>query len=95
MYYWNTTYTLETRDVNGNQEITIHTSEPNYDGKEIVFNMTLVFTPNGQLISYMGENQYSKATFTLDDYVFDLPDFTMDDTQAAYDRIERIEKEEK
>lgn len=41
----------------------------------------------------MGENQYSKATFTLDDYVFDSPDFTMEDTQAAYDRIEKEENE--
>ena len=85
--YLDMTYTLGTKDVNGNQEITIHISELDYDGKEITSSMTLVFTPNGQLISYKAENQYSRVTFTLDDYVFDSPDFTMEDTQAAYDRI--------
>lgn len=87
--YINTDYSTEIATVNGNTEIKIHTSETDYDNNEITSDITIVITPNGQLISYRYESDNHIESFTLDNYVFDSPDFTMVDTQAMYDRLKK------
>ena len=47
----------------------------------------ILLTPNGQLISYEGKKYGDKISFKLDDYVFDSPDFTMEDTASIYEKI--------
>ncbi len=87
--YINTDYSTEITSVNGNTEIKIHTSETDYDNNEITSDITIVITPNGQLISYRYESDNHIESFTLDNYVFDSPDFTMVDTQDMYDRLKK------
>ncbi|MBQ7028512.1 MAG: hypothetical protein IJN14_08985 [Ruminococcus sp.] len=87
--YINTDYSTEIAAVNGNTEIKIHTSETDYDNNEITSDITIVITPNGQLISYRYESDNHIESFTLDNYVFDSPDFTMVDTQDMYDRLKK------
>lgn len=87
--YINTDYSTEITAVNGNTEIKIHTSETDYDNNEITSDITIVLTPNGQLISYRYESDNHIESFTLDNYVFDSPDFTMVDTQDMYDRLKK------
>ena len=87
--YINTDYSTEITAVNGNTEIKIHTSETDYDNNEITSDITIVITPNGQLISYRYESDNHIESFTLDNYVFDSPDFTMVDTQDMYDRLKK------
>lgn len=87
--YINTDYSTEITAVNGNTEIKIHTSETDYDNNEITSDITIVITPNGQLISYRYESDNYIESFTLDNYVFDSPDFTMVDTQDMYDRLKK------
>lgn len=87
--YINTDYSTEIATVNGNTEIKIHTSETDYDNNEITSDITIVITPNGQLISYRYESDNHIESFTLDNYVFDSPDFTMVDTQDMYDRLKK------
>lgn len=80
---------IVTNEVNGNTEIKIHSSETDYDNNEITSDITIVITPNGQLISYRYESDNHIESFTLDNYVFDSPDFTMVDTQDMYDRLKK------
>ena len=78
---------IVTNEVNGNTEIKIHSSETDYDNKGRDSDTTIVLTPGGQLLSYEVKSEQSVLYFTLDNYVFDSPDFTMADTQDLYDRF--------
>ena len=55
---------------------------------------SIVLTEKGQLISYevVGENY--KTVFKLYDYVFDSPDFTMEDVGTIYESIREEQEEE-
>lgn len=49
--------------------------------------VTLVLSRNGQVISYSVTSPDYNVSFVLDDYVFDSPDFTMENTEYVYDSI--------
>lgn len=75
-------FTFEINEVDGNTEILYRS--PYDDPNE---RTRILLTPNGQLISYEGKKYGSKTSFKLDDYVFDSPDFTMEDTASVYEKI--------
>lgn len=58
-------------------------SEGENDGEYI----RIVLTERGQLISYEKSSENYSSSFILDDYVFDSPDFTMEDVGTVYERI--------
>ena len=78
---------FESREVDGNTEITTHSKEPSNNEKT-----TILLTPNGQLISCEYSNDAYKISFKLDDYVFDSPDFTMADTASVYEKIKNADE---
>ena len=47
----------------------------------------IVLTGKGQLISYERVSPGHKEIFRLDDYVFDSPDFTMEDVGTIFESI--------
>ena len=81
--YHDDLYTFDTRDVDGNTEITVRSSNTQY---------IILLTPKGQLISYEYTDGTIKKSFVLEDYVFDSQDFYMHDVQGVYDRIKVEEK---
>ena len=78
-------YSFEEREVDGNTEITVHREST--EAAYYNYSYTLVLNEKGQLISYDSNGSDSHTSFKLDDYVFDSPDFTMEDISPVYDSI--------
>lgn len=54
----------------------------------------IVLTEKGQLISLESIWGEGKSIFRLDDYVFDSPDFTMEDVEQIYESIKAEDEEQ-
>ena len=80
-----TGFYLEESKADRNTNITVHCKDP--DGGYYDSSYNIILNENGQLISYeMTSGTYSEK-FEIDDYVFDSPDFTMEDVGTIYDSI--------
>ncbi|NLT09550.1 MAG: hypothetical protein GXY08_08620, partial [Ruminococcus sp.] len=53
----------------------------------------IVLTEKGQLISYEFKGGNVTIIFKLDDYVFDSPDFTMEDVSVIYENMKNEHEE--
>ena len=84
--YSDSEYSFEERKVDGNTEITVNNKSK--DGENQYNSVaTIVLNENGQLISYDTIGGNHNVSFKLDEYVFDSPDFTMEDVGTIYERI--------
>ena len=85
--YYKTRYSYESKEIDGNTEYKVTINYTDYTSTEQTSVVTILLTPNGQLLAYESDGPNYKTTFALDDYVFDSPDFTMEDVSAEYDKI--------
>ena len=84
--YDKSVYSFEKREAGGNTEITVHSKSKDVDYNNFAFK--IILNEKGQLISYDFYREEYNVSFKLDDYVFDSPDFTMEDVGPVYESIQ-------
>ena len=76
-------YDITVNKKDGNSEITLYIEDGNNDRSSAI----ILLNEKGQILSYEMITPYYKESFKLDDYVFDSPDFIMEDTESIYNSI--------
>ena len=94
--YANIDYDINVNKKDGNSEITVYCKDVSVEGYYEYKNSTinLVLNEKGQILSYEYITQGYKEAFKLDDYVFDSPDFIMEDTESIYNSIKTEQESE-
>lgn len=83
-------YDITVNKKDGNSEITLYIEDGNNDRSSAI----ILLNEKGQILSYEMITPYYKESFKLDDYVFDSPDFIMEDTEYIYNSIKTEQESE-
>ena len=78
----NTRYIVKTEDVSGSDYKAYNNDS-----------FTLILNEKGQILSFESSGNNANGSFRLDDYVFDSPDFTMEDVEPLFDEMQQMDNQ--